>query len=291
MNRISDARIRELYQLAVRQSEGIGERQIEENDKSLRSAVTSGLAGSIATTSRPGCPSPQDLLGVVEASGSEESRLRVIDHAMTCPACRADFILLINIRLAGNQIAFDEDAIAQSEHRPSSIPPLHNSPYRHSPYRRWSVWGGVAAASVALLLAVNIVRDKAESVDTATDVFRGGASQLRLIAPAQSQLLSWSAGSEEGVITFIWHRLESVADYHFEVLTPEGETIVSATTSDTTLSLAVAEIMESYNSITDATATAKEETAAATDGLRWWVGGRASDGGYERSEMRRINFR
>lgn len=284
MNRISDARIRELYQLAVRQSEGLIEEQGEEHDKSMGSAATSEPVRSVTSAIRVGCPSPQDLLAVVEASGGEESRLRVIDHAMTCPECRADFMLLVSIRLAGTQIAPEE--MAQSGQRSSAVPPLQSSAYR-----RWSVWGGVAAASVALILTVNSVRDKADSADMATDAFRGGVSQLRLVAPAQAQLFSSSAGSDEGVITFTWHRLESVADYHFEVLTPQGETVVSATTSDTTLSLTAAAIMERYNSITDATPMVKEKTAVATDGLRWWVGGRGSDGVYERSEMRRINFR
>lgn len=299
MNRISDARIRELYQLAVLRSEGAGEENGNDHGNEHRTRLGSAItsppprsAGGSGST----CPSPQDLLSVAEASGSEESRLYVIDHAMACPTCRADFVLLVNIRLAGSQITSDEGERAQSEQPSSAEDPLYNSaPNSYAnpkgAYRRWSVWGGIVAVSAALFLAVNIAKDKEESVNTEIYAVRGGASQLRLIAPAQSQRFSWSGTPDEGVITFSWNRLESVADYHFEVVTPEGETVVSATTSDTTLTLAAAQIREAYNSINDADLMAHDEKDAVSEGLRWWVGGRGSDGVYERSEMRRINFR
>lgn len=47
-----------------------------------------------AVLGRESCPEVERLLALVERSGSEEARLAVLDHAMACPHCHAEFELL-----------------------------------------------------------------------------------------------------------------------------------------------------------------------------------------------------
>ena len=47
-----------------------------------------------ATTGRESCPEVERLLGLVERSGAEETRLALLDHVMACPHCHAEFELL-----------------------------------------------------------------------------------------------------------------------------------------------------------------------------------------------------
>ena len=59
------------------------------NDEHLRLAYGASLAWSARDTSRSH-PEPEALLALAERSGSEATRLEVLDHVMTCDACRRD---------------------------------------------------------------------------------------------------------------------------------------------------------------------------------------------------------
>lgn len=47
---------------------------------------------------RADCLAPEDLQRLVDRSGSEEERLRLLDHVMACPYCLSEFELLRSVR-------------------------------------------------------------------------------------------------------------------------------------------------------------------------------------------------
>jgi hypothetical protein len=57
------------------------------DDEALRAAYEPALRESTTTHGRD-CPSETALLSAVRGEGSEAERLRVLVHALKCPACR-----------------------------------------------------------------------------------------------------------------------------------------------------------------------------------------------------------
>ena len=74
---MTDARLRELYELALAERGG-GDRQR--------------------------CVSPEAMLALVRREGSEAQRSATLDHVMACDACRREFDLLRSIELAGAEV-------------------------------------------------------------------------------------------------------------------------------------------------------------------------------------------
>ena len=72
------------------------------DDQELRAAYESVLAGT-DTGSRETCPSPEDLEALVFTVGGEDERLALLDHVMSCAACRRDFDLLRAMKSAEPQ--------------------------------------------------------------------------------------------------------------------------------------------------------------------------------------------
>jgi hypothetical protein len=73
---MTEARLRELYQLALASRDG---------------------------GARERCVSPEAMLALVRREGPEEARLATLDHAMSCDACRRELDVLRAIELAGEQ--------------------------------------------------------------------------------------------------------------------------------------------------------------------------------------------
>src|SRR4029077_13761907 len=63
------------------------------DDDALRAAYEPALRES-TTTHGPDCPTEHELLTAVRGAGDEAERLRVLDHALKCPACRRELALL-----------------------------------------------------------------------------------------------------------------------------------------------------------------------------------------------------
>src|SRR6478672_11199825 len=63
------------------------------DDEALRAAYEPALRES-TTTHGPDCPTESELLSAVRGAGEEAERLRVLDHALKCPACRRELALL-----------------------------------------------------------------------------------------------------------------------------------------------------------------------------------------------------
>ena len=150
------------------------------------------------------CVSPEDLLRLVRREGSEERRLEILDHVMTCPACRKELGLLQAIETAG---------AAMEERRGN---------------RNWTGrWVPLAlAASLFLALGIGVVlRQRAGT----TDIERGAGS-IVLVAPAGEV----PAGEPVG---FAWHPLSGARRYRLELLDASNTAVFSEETTDTTLTL------------------------------------------------------
>jgi hypothetical protein len=63
------------------------------DDEALRAAYEPVLRES-TTTHGPECPTENELLSAVRGNGEEAERLRVLDHALECSACRRELALL-----------------------------------------------------------------------------------------------------------------------------------------------------------------------------------------------------
>src|SRR3954462_314775 len=63
------------------------------DDEALRAAYEPALRES-AMRHGPDCPTENELLSAVRGEGEEAKRLRVLDHALKCPACRPELALL-----------------------------------------------------------------------------------------------------------------------------------------------------------------------------------------------------
>jgi hypothetical protein len=171
-------------------------------DERLRAAYAH-LVRDRAPADRAGCVSPEDLLAVVERAGSDDERLRTLDHVMSCAPCRRDFDLL----RASTQAAI------------ATAPRVHWS--RQPQFR-------VFALAASLVLAVALGMYVRSSGDDAGGVVRGGAFALNpaRVLPDGGTLLSW--------------RPVNVANarYQLTVLDDAGRSVVQTTVRDTMFVLA-----------------------------------------------------
>lgn len=84
-------------------------------------------------------------------------------------------------------------------------------------------WMAIAAAAVLVIGAALVGR---QLVQPKEDVLRDGPS-LRLVAPGAGEQLTLP-------VQLVWNRVPEAVEYRIEVLTPEGASATSLTTSDTT---------------------------------------------------------
>lgn len=152
----------------------------------------------------PECPSGEELLAAIRGEGEQAERLRVLDHALRCTACRRELALLHSVSGAGIRT-----------HRAAAPP------------RSWRRWVPAAlAASVVLVVGVVGVdrwRERAQY-----EVGRSGSGG----APA---LVAPSAGSElaVGPVTFVWHQVPRALWYALEVDATDGTVLFTARSTDT----------------------------------------------------------
>lgn len=173
------------------------------NDEQVRA-----IYGSVMTSRAPGrhsaCPQPEALLALVRREGSEESRLAILDHVMSCADCRSEFDLLRSIELAG------------AEGRAAA-----------GPGRRWMAPLALAAS---VLLAVVVGRYMLPRAPE-RDVVRSGAEGgVTLLAPPAEA----TTGSP---LLFAWHPIAGAGRYRLEVMNAAGEVVLEAETADTAIVL------------------------------------------------------
>jgi hypothetical protein len=180
------------------------------DDEALRAAYEPALRES-TTTHGPDCPTESELLSAVRGAGDEAERLRVLDHALKCPACHRELALL--------------HAVSSGETRaaPRAIRDLS-----------WHRWRPVALAA-SLVLAVGLAGVLRLRTRGAEEITRAGAAAGPvLVTPANG------AAVRAGLVRFVWRPIPGVIQYTLEVDATDGTVLFSSPTRDTTFTAPIA---------------------------------------------------
>lgn len=231
----------------------------EINDDRLREWYAS--IASHEPRDRRGCPAPEQLQGLVNREGGESSRLSVLDHVMTCGACRKEFDML-------NALAH---ARQETESHSGRSRTFGSHPVR------WAVTA--LAASVVFAVSVQVVQHRHQP-DVLRDAQRKepfatpgaqtatGTYPVSLITPTSATL------DVTNGMTFTWHATAGALRYTIEVLDTDGASVFSASTSDTTMTFP----------------NAGQKLNKSTH-YQWWVRAANPSGIEQRSEMRELRVR
>jgi hypothetical protein len=180
---MTDERLRELYQHAV------------------------AARGDDARTQ---CPAPERLLAVARREGSEEERLRTLDHAMSCGDCMRELELLRVIEKAGTRIS--ENGAAA----------------RQSPARSWRRAVPLALAASAVLAVSLVVRGRGDDGGTSEPMRGGDSAAIALYGARDVELRRTDS------LRVAWQPVNGATRYVVEVLDADGRAVLADTTSDTT---------------------------------------------------------
>ena len=230
------------------------------DDEELRAAYQAAGAavgsGSRAQegAQRAACPEPDALLAAVRGEGAEAERLRVLDHALQCDACRREFALL--------------HAVSPPPRRRSAVfDSLLGG--RFASGRPWARVASLALAA-SVVIAVGLFgtqrwRQRAGDGGANVEVMRGVNGGPALVAPADAATLAADS------IAFAWRPVAGAFSYTLEVDAADGTVLFTAPTADTIL---VAPLGSS-----------------APGEYRWVVRARLDDGSELRSESRPLRLR
>ena len=179
---MTDERLRELYQHAI------------------------ATRGDGARTQ---CPAPERLLAVARREGSEEERLRTLDHAMSCAECMRELELLRGIEKAGTRIS-GAGTVSRVE-----------------PARSWRRAVPLALAASAVLAVSLVVRGRGGD-GASVDVMRGGGAAIALHTSRDVELRTGDS------LLVAWQPVSGATRFVVEVLDADGRAVLADTTSDTT---------------------------------------------------------
>ncbi len=172
------------------------------SDDELRSAWSA--SPNLAPPYGPDCPSPEALLAAIRGEGPEAERLRILDHATACPACRPDLALLH----ATAGLGVSRQTVTPRRYAWRRLAPL--------------------ALAASVLLAVGIAGIGRWINRPPDDITRGGESGgPALIAPAAG------GRTQAGLVQFLWHAVAGALRYTVEVSAEDGTVIFTAGTIDT----------------------------------------------------------
>jgi hypothetical protein len=180
------------------------------DDEALKAAYAPALRES-TTTHGPDCPTETELLLAVRGEGNEDERLRVLDHALKCPACRRELALL--------------HAVSTGEMRaaPRAIRQLS-----------WSRWMPAALAA-SLVLAIGLAGLGRLRNRGAEEIARAGAAGgPALVTPANGTAVP------AGLVRFAWRPVAGVVRYTLEVDATDGTVLYSTQTRDTVVTATIA---------------------------------------------------
>ncbi len=224
-------------------------------DEELRAAYGQARGTGRPTTRGAACPSPEALLAAARADAGvdETERLRTLDHALRCPACRPELALL--------------HAVSGAHGAPVELP------NQRPPGRvvgHIGTWRRVVplAAAASLVLAVGvatIARRGPTGESPAGETLRAGGGELPLVAPGDGAAVATATP-----VAFAWRAVPGAFRYTLEVTTTDGTVVLSTQTADTLLSAPL---------------------RAAAGEYRWSVRAEAGDGSVRRSEARALHMR
>jgi len=171
------------------------------NDERLRLAYGSLLEGR-TDGSRRSHPEPEALVALAERSGSEAVRLEVLDHVMTCDACRRELDLVrASLSAAG-------------------------LPRQRRWFRSPSI--GIMAIAASLLIVAGV-----RLFSTSGDIETG--SRLRGGSAVSTYPVRWLPTGAAGLS---WRPTADAVGYRLEVIDAAGAALVDSTVRDTTFVLA-----------------------------------------------------
>src|SRR5436190_8049678 len=156
------------------------------DDEGLRAAYEPALRESTAEHGRD-CPTEIELLAAVRGEGDEAARLRVLDHALKCPACRPELALL--------------HAVATGESR-AALRPMKE--------RSWNRWVPAALAA-SLVIAVGVAGVARSRNRTTDEITRAAAAGPILVMPVNG------AAVGAGLVQFVGRPVAGVIQYTLEV--------------------------------------------------------------------------
>ena len=180
------------------------------DDEDLRAAYAARLREP-APPHGPDCPEPDALLAALNGEGPEADRLRTLDHALACAACRPQLALLHAVSRGA------------AEARPAAA--------------RLAVWRRLAplAAAASIVVAAGVIGLGQWRQGPGDDVTRAGdAADVTLVAPAAAGAVA------AGPATFVWRAVPGALRYTLEVYAADGTVLVGIAAEDTTLATTLA---------------------------------------------------
>ena len=158
---------------------------------------------------RADCPSGDALLAALRGEGPEGDRLRILDAALTCEACRRELALL----------------------RAVAIAPARGSSGASS--RTWRRFVPLAAAA-SIVFVVGIIGIARWRQGQSDDVVRASnANGPVLLAPASGSTV------QAGQVTFRWRSVPNALRYTLELSAADGTVLGSTRTADTVIAVSV----------------------------------------------------
>lgn len=180
------------------------------SDESLRAAYQARVAHS-TPADRSGCPSPEALNGLAGAnrSGDDRAQLAVLEHVMSCAACRPEYEVLRSVHRA----ELTEKPLAKS-----------NRAFR------------LVSIAAALVLAAGI---GGEAWRRSRDVtVRDAGVDNAGVDNADVVLVTPAANSPRPINgRFVWRSVAGTSAYQLEILDSTGTLIAQQTSADTTIQL------------------------------------------------------
>jgi hypothetical protein len=151
-----------------------------------------------AMAAREGCVPPEALLAVVERRGTEDERLRAINHAMACVECAEELELLRATRVVRDRARVPNIAFA---------------------------------LAASLLLAAGLgyyTLGRQQATRFPDDLTRGTAGDIQLVSPT---------ANTNAIDSFVWHAVAGATSYVMELRNDDGRLLTRGTTADTTLAV------------------------------------------------------
>ena len=177
-------------------------------DERLKELYQRAIAAR-GTGARAECPAPERLLAVARREGSEEERLRTLDHAMSCGECMRELELLRVIEKAGARISGTDATV------------------RREPVVSWRRAMPLMLAASAVL-AVSLVVGRDRTGDGTREPMRGADGSLVVHTPRDVEL-----GPRDS-LRLAWQPVAGATRFVVEVLDADGRAVVTDSTSDTT---------------------------------------------------------